>query len=213
MKITDTIGRTLNIDVVVKAPGSDDWMQPLGYKLEDGRQFLRVPHGPFALRVMSRLGIEILVHIDGKLLLNSSVDKGLQYLEAGENGKVFYFGEASSSPSEGQADATTGSASPAAGSDSAEAAQSHRDVPAGAGLLFVVARFADDPNFVGSQPPRQEFEISFQLQAPGVHEKALASSLSKIVEPEAPIDPDNLVSMSPSSNRPAFKCSVTGHSH
>lgn len=220
MKITDTIGRTLNIDVVVKAPGSDDWMQPLGYKLEDGRQFLRVPHGPFALRVMSRLGIEILVHLDGKRLVSTSVKRGVQYLEADDNGTVLSFTKASdyavSEMAEvvtDPADTTASSAASAADGDGAEAALSHRDVPAGAGLLFVVARFSDDPKIVGSQPPRQEFEISFQFEAPGDHEKKLAASLSKIVEPEAPIDPDNLVSMNPSSARPAFKCTVTGHSH
>lgn len=221
MKITDTLGRTLNIDVVVKAPGSDDWMQPLGYKLEGGENFLRVPNGPFALRVMSRLGIEILVHVDGKRLLASSVDKGVQYLEVDDSGNAFYFGKETSAAEEkdgavasGQsADATTGDANLAGGGENDLPAQSHRDAPQRAGLVFVVARFADDPSIVGNQPPRQEFELSFQLQAPGDHEKRLAGSLSKIVEPQAPPDPDDLVSMNPSSNRPAFTCSATGHSH
>lgn len=247
MKITDTLGRTLNIDVVVKAPGSDDWMQPLGYKLEDGKNFLRVPHGPFALRVMSRLGIDILVHVDGKRLLASSVDKGLQYVEVDDKGNPFNFGAPSGAsglqlhrarldyleyeepvekavssgddendgavaPDQSE-DATTGDANLAGGRESDLPVQMHLEAPAGAGLVFVVARFKDDPSIVGNQPPKQEFVLSFQLQAPGDHEKRLAGSLSKIVEPPAPPDPDDLVSMNPSSNRPAFTCSATGHSH
>ena len=219
MKITDTLGRTLDVDIVVKATMSDCWMEPLGYKLDNqGTMFLRVPNGPFALRVISQLGADILVHLDGKQMLATSVAKGIQYVEHDLDGKPFYFGAQGAMsdqalPSVASQDDTT--------SDGADFSVEHTTgdaetqtpllAPSGHGLVFVVARFADDPTNEGYQPPRQEYEITLQLQAPGEHDRNLSGSLSKIVEPPLPPDPDDIIKMTP-SNHPTFVCSCKSHS-
>jgi hypothetical protein len=228
MKITDTLGRTLDIDIVVKATMIDGWMEPLGYKLDnEGTTFLRVPNGPFALRVMSQLGADVLVHLDGKHLLTASVAKGVQYVEHDLNGKPFYFG-AQDGQSEDAASAefahrlqqneaiegdTAGDGAEHPVDDVAAGKQAPLAVPTGHGLLFVVARFADDPANAGyQQPPRQEYGITLQLRSPADHDRNLAGSLSKIVEPPLPPDPDDIVKMTP-GNHPTFVCNCKSHGH
>ena len=81
MKMTDSIGRTLSIDVVhrtdnLNEPGKKLWTRPLEYNLEhSGITYCAVPHGAIGLRVMSRLGAELLVYQDGKLLIAAKVEK------------------------------------------------------------------------------------------------------------------------------------------
>lgn len=231
MKITDKLGRGLSVDVVVKAPQLDMWMEPLGYNLTDSdTQFLRVPEGPFALRVMSKLGCDLLVHLNGKLLLSAAVPKGIQYLECNQEGNPFFFGphevrEAGNLNGNasfvdgvvvfaGDGITSDGTADNGATSngveDQAAGLQAPLAAPAGAGVLFVVARFADDPNHGASQPPRQEITATFQLQAPEDHDKNLAGSLSRLVQPALPDEPDEVIKTT-SSSRPNFVCSCTGH--
>lgn len=221
MKITDTLGRTLHVDVVVKAPGSDNWMQSLGYNVENsGVAYLRVPHGPFALRVMSKLGADLLVHLDGARLCSISVEKGVQYVERTPDGKPFYFAapgqivkhvpQSDAEMAEQAADVTDGIASETPAAD-ASLVEHGPSIPAGEGVLFVVARHSDDPAIVGAQPPRQEFEYTFQLQAPQAHDRALAGSLSKVVEPAPFLDASDITALSsPEQKRPTFVCTCTG---
>lgn len=220
MKITDKLGRSLSVDVVVKAPQFDMWMEPLGYNLTDSdTQFLRVTEGPFALRVMSKLGCDLLVHLNGKLLLSAAVPKGIQYLECNQEGNPFFFGP----HDEGEAESPRGNAFFADGvmvfgdlgtTRDGAAVQSavlpaSLAAPPGDGVLFVAVRFADDPNHGASQPPRQEITATFQLQAPEDHDKNLAGSLSRLVQPALPDEPDEVIKTT-SSSRPNFVCSCTG---
>jgi hypothetical protein len=218
MKITDTLGRTLHVDVVVKSPGTDNWMQPLGFNIQDsGVAHLRVPHGPFAVRVMSKLGADIIVHLDGNRLIATTVEKGVQYIERDSAGNPLYFaapGQIVKHVPQSDAELATqpaqGEASENVASDSA-AVEHAPTIPDGYGILFVVARHSDDPSIVGAQPPKQEFEFTFQLRAPQEHDRALAGSLSKVVEPAALVDGSDLTALTPpESKRPTFVCTCTG---
>jgi len=56
------------------------------------------------------------------------------------------------------------------------------------------------------------------LRAPEDHDQSLAGSLSRVVQPALPDEPDAVIQMTP-SNRPTFVCTCTGcttgkgHSH
>ncbi len=223
MKITDKLGRSLNVDVVVKAPRFDMWMEPLGYNLTDSdRQFLRVPEGPFALRVMSRLGADVLVHLNGRLLLAAAVPKGVQYLEKDQDGKLLSFGgqvvspsadAGRSMPAEDDLDGISGAATTGDSAAGAEAGlQEPGAVPGGEGVLFVAASLADDPIYGSEQPPRQQLTATFQLRTPEEHDKSLAGSLSRMVQPALPDEPDEVFKERP-DGRPDFVCSCTGKGH
>jgi hypothetical protein len=240
MKITDKLGRSLSVDVVVKAPVIDMWMEPLGYNLTDSStHFLRVPNGQFALRVMSQLGCDLLVHLNGKLLLSAAVPKGIQYLERDQEGNPFFFGshdgreagslngnasfadgvmllagdggtgDSAAGDSITGDDATANETKGDGVEDQAIVPQASLAAPQGDGVVFVVARFADDPIHGAWQPPRQEITAMFQLQAPEDHDKNLAGSLSRLVQPALPDEPDEVIKATPSS-RPKFVCSCTG---
>lgn len=223
MKITDKTGRSLSVDVVVKASLIDMWMEPLGYNLTDNAtQFLRVPNGQFSLRVMSKLGADLLVHLNGRLLLSAAVPKGIQYLECDQEGNPFFFGphnaRAAGNLNENASfgDGVTVFAGDGTTGDGVEhqatILQAPLAVPAGDGVVFVVARFADDPIHGTCQPPRQEITATFQLQAPDEHDKNLAGSLSRVVQPALPDEPDEVFKLT-SSSRPNFVCTCTGKGH
>lgn len=99
MKIEDTIERKVDIALVTKpAPNAlfgagIDWMLPVSHKTNDSTKlFVRMPHGPFAVRVMSKHATEMLVHISGKLVLRTKVDPGLQYIRTDGAGNPLVFG-------------------------------------------------------------------------------------------------------------------------
>lgn len=99
MKITDTIGRTVDIALVAKPAanarfGADvDWLRPIFHKVTDSSKlFVRMPEGPFAIRVMSKHATQMLVHVSGELVLRTDVASGLQYIKKDGSGSNFVFG-------------------------------------------------------------------------------------------------------------------------
>lgn len=99
MKITDTIGRTVDIALVAKPAanarfGADvDWLRPIFHQVTDSSKlFVRMPEGPFAIRVMSKHATQMLVHVSGKLVLRTDVASGLQYIKKDGSGSNFVFG-------------------------------------------------------------------------------------------------------------------------
>jgi len=228
MKMKDSIGRTLSIDLVHRTeslndPGTKLWTRPLEYNLEhSGVTYCAVPHGAFGLRVMSRLGAELLVYQDGKLLIAAKVEKGIQYLERDAQGNLLMFRDpanavtvnepAESAVSEGISLLELPEADTAEGDEGAEPSTLEaKQIPNEPGLIFVVARLAKDLEIVGHQPPDIEYELEFQLATIVDHHRNLAGSLSKMVVAELPPDCNDLVSLTP-SERPVttFVCSCTG---
>jgi hypothetical protein len=228
MKMTDTIGRTLSIDLVhrtesLNEPGTKLWTRPLEYNLEhSGITYCAVPHGAFGLRVMSRLGAELLVYQGGKLLIAAKVEKGIQYLERDAEGNLLMFRDPSGAitadvPAESAASEGVSLLELPLFADDTEAGAVEastleaKHIPNEPGLIFVVARLAKDLEIIGHQPPDIEYELEFQLSTYPDHMAALAGSLSKMVVPALPPDCNDLVSLTP-SERPVttFVCSCTG---
>jgi hypothetical protein len=213
MKFTDTLGRTLDVAVVAKAPELDMWMEPLGYNLDNSQaRFLRLPLGPFALRVISSSRADLLVHLNGKRLLATPVMKGVQYLEQDEEGNEFRFGLAAKCARQGASEHVDQPDHAIAGDGVIQTPPEMMEaqpVPDGDGLLFVAVRFANDPIYEGQQPPTEEFSFAFQLQEPWKHDRRLAENLSRVVQPALPGESDVVMEVA-ASDRPSFHCTCTG---
>ena len=210
MKITDTLGRELHIDVATQGPRG--WMVPLGYNIEDvPTRFVRVPHGPFALRVMSKDGAELLIHLNGERIMEASVPGGIHFIECASDGKPFVF----SALAEGATDECTARHStfaPAEGEDAE--AQPALEIPRGHGLLFVVARFAPDLG-PAPHPPRQEYLFVFQMNTGEDHDRKMAGNLRRVVQPEESPNPDDLTSREAPAQGSQLKrtCLTCGREH
>jgi hypothetical protein len=210
MKITDTLGRELHIDLVVQGPRG--WMVPLGYHIEGlPTWFARVPHGPFALRVMSKDGAELKGWFNGQLILDAVVPGGIQFLEASGDGQPFVFAARDESTPD-TCTAIDGTFQAAAG-ESEDAQAPALAVPQGHGLLFIVARFAPDKG-PAPHPPRIEYPFVFQMNAGEDHDRTMARNLRRVVEPESPPNPDDLTSReAPSQPQLRINCLTCGKVH
>jgi len=98
MKITDNLGRSVDVALVAKPALSSkfsaglEWTRPHFYEIaNNSKLFVRMPVGQFALRVMSAHKTEILVHVDGKLRARTVVATGLQYVDKDDAGNFFIF--------------------------------------------------------------------------------------------------------------------------
>lgn len=97
MKMKDMLGRELGIDLVYKTnsradAGKSMWTRPLEFNLvHGGTTYACLPHGPIGLRVISQLGAEVLVYMDGNLIIAAAVDKGVQYIERDGAGNLLVF--------------------------------------------------------------------------------------------------------------------------
>lgn len=178
MKMTDSLGRVLCIDLVhqtesLSVPGDKLWTRPPEFNLiHAGTTYAALPHGQFAVRVMSTAPTELLVFQEGRLLISAQVQKGINYLERDAQGKPLAFlepgqdgptvvGEISGFGTEGisllelasHSAVAEGEAEDADAADTDESVQLANTAPADPGIVFVVARFANDPSIVGHQPP------------------------------------------------------------
>lgn len=226
MKMIDSLGRTLSVDLVHKTEsliqaGKMMWTRPLEYNLEhSGTTYACLPYGAIGLRVMSKIGAELLVFQDGKLLIAAAIDKGVQYLERDSDGNLLTFKspgdsgtivsfEAAGFASEGIRPLALPPSDTTGGETDNQ--QEAKMIPNQPGLLFVVARLAKDPEIVGSQPPQIEYELEFQMNIAAAHYSALASSLSKMVVPALPPDCNDLLNLTPAQKpTTTFVCSCTG---
>jgi hypothetical protein len=233
MKITDTVGRSVDVALVAKPALSDkfsgglDWIRPFFYEIaNNSKLFVRMPAGQFALRVMSQHKTEILLHVDGKLALRTEVSSGLQYVDKDSSGNYLVFakpGEAKplmpssdqalvANQSASQSEETQPSFLPA---DESIDQDAHVQLPmlaiADPGSVFVVVRFVDEPG-PGSKPPAQEFEAMFQMNTPVDHDLLVASKhLLTMVKPVAMINSEDELSFEPPQGHlPSFTCTCTG---
>lgn len=212
MKITDTIGRTVDIALVAKPAanarfGADvDWLRPTFHQVTDSTKlFVRMPEGPFAIRVMSKHATQMLVHVSGKLVLRTDVAPGLQYIKKDGSGSNFVFGvnaddnEIASPNVISDADQIAALSAPKAdvsANESADVQPSLLDgivdgTPAttdgadGYIQLPLLADASPDSVFIvvrfvddegpGLKPPAQEFEVCFQMNKPVDHDELVAT--------------------------------------
>ncbi|MFA6213341.1 MAG: hypothetical protein WCT03_17795 [Candidatus Obscuribacterales bacterium] len=242
MKITDTIGRTVDIALVAKPAanarfGADvDWLRPTFHAITNSSKlFVRMPEGPFAIRVMSKHATEMLVHVSGKLVLRTAVPSGLQFVKKDGSGSHFVFGNdasgsAASLTDEEQIAALSAPSADVSASDEVQPSLldnigADSDITDGAAgyvqlpllpdatpdSVFIVVRFVDDEG-PGIKPPAQEFEVCFQMNKPVDHDELVASrNLLHMVKPSLLIDEQDETSFEPPQNhRPTFHCTCTG---
>ena len=245
MKITDNTGRSVDVALVSKpAPnalfGADiDWLRPTFHAVTNSSKlFVRMPEGPFAIRVMSKHATEMLVHVSGKLVLRAEVPSGLQFVKKDGNGATFVFGNdtnhAAASLTDEQQIAALSAPAPQATDEEiqpsllenlAPSADTPADTTDGAAgfvqlpllpdaspdSVFIVVRFVDDET-PGMKPPAQEFEVCFQMNKPVDHDELVATrNLLHMVKPALLIDEQDETSFEPpQTHRPTFHCTCTG---
>lgn len=239
-KITDQVlDRTVDIAVVTKPAanavfgGGNEWTRPMYYEVKNSDDiFVRVPHGPFALRVMSKHAVDLLIHIDGTLRKRVSVPKGISYVETDGDNRALLFLEKGAvapaplprtdaeaaallQPEAEEAEAVDielpGLQSSLALTESQEpSVQQPLAPPTGYNVVHVVARFAQDDQ-PGLKPPQQEYETTFVLNTPADHDELLAGNLLHMAPPPASINLDDELDFEPSQkHRPSFVCTCTG---
>jgi len=225
MKMIDILGRSLSIDIVYKTrsrieTGKWLWTRPLEFNLvHSGTTYAAVPYGAVALRVMSQLGAEITVYQEGKLLIATALKKGEHYVERDSEGNLLAFkvpDDLNASVSSQNTPLGSESLRQLALPESCTAGGDEFDpqlpklIPNQPGLLFVVARLAEDPEIVGNQPPRIEYELEFQMNTPEQHHRTLAANLRNMVVPAMPPDRTDVLSLTPSKQpTTTFICSCT----
>lgn len=174
---------------------------PLNMLLEGGLTLVKMPHGPFKVRVVTPHPSDVTVTLDSKQLTFVQVPAGMSELAMGKDGRPFTFQSA--------ADAT------ASGADAAPApiptegfaedvdpellAQVVRDGVVGGdealkelsqpahvtGLLLVAVRFTEQAPIPGIVPPPYDTdELAFQMNPPEQHNGMVAANFHKIVPPE-----------------------------
>jgi hypothetical protein len=225
MKITDTVGRSLLVDLVYR-DSKGGWLQaPVTTLKGRGTQFAKLPYGEYAIRICSLLGAEVIVFEDGKRLIQTSVPVRTQFISNDSDGNAFAFrapGDVRETPATDvnvHVDTTDGGSA-----SDGEAVVSDEVLPlgpqpvAGHGMVYVVVRLAKENNPVHTEPPQEEFEIAFQMMEPGEFDEFFAQNL-RLVE-EAPALPNKLDPMSLTApvegaedHRPSIHCVFSGCKH
>ncbi|MBS1992232.1 MAG: hypothetical protein JSS83_17035 [Cyanobacteria bacterium SZAS LIN-3] len=228
MKITDNLGRSVDVALVAKPPLSAkfsaglEWTRPHFYEIANNNKlFVRMPVGQFALRVMSQHKTEVLMHVDGKLRARTVVPSGLQYVDKDDAGNFYIFaapGEekpfipASDQVLMEQPEAPTSEATQPALFEAGDADVQMPMLPVSdPGAVHVVLRFVDEPG-PGLKPPAQEFEVVFQMNTPSDHDNLVAEKhLLTMVKPKPLINHEDETSFEPPQGHlPTFTCTCTG---
>jgi hypothetical protein len=227
MKITDTTGRSMLVDLVYKHP-SLGWLQAPAMKIAGrGTQHVRVPYGQYALRICSMTGAEAILFEDGQKLVQTTVGPNTQFIEFDSARNALSF-RAPGEPRpvlpatdvvvrESEADATEGGAPEATAIDPNAPTFRAPQAPEGHGFVFAVVRFAKENSPFG-EPPQEEFEIGFQLREPGEHDNFFAENLRHVEQAPALPNPLDPLSHTPPSaedtqHRPSIKCTFGGCNH
>lgn len=227
MKIQDTVGRSMLVDLMYK--DASRWMLAPEHKLKGrGTRYLEVPLGSqVAIKIESLTGADVLVFENGKQVLSTSVPPRTQYISADKNGLAFHFRE--------EGDTTPGTKvtdmkvhadnTPVANGDensdlfagSADTSYCPPEAPKGHGLMYVIVRFAkqNDPH---GEPPQEEFECAFQMMDTQDAEEHFAANFHLIEQAPALPNPLNPFSREPATDkelaaRPCIHCTFGGHDH
>jgi hypothetical protein len=229
MKINDNLGRSVDVALVAKPAlsakfsGGLDWTRPHFYEISNSNKlFVRMPLGQYALRIMSQHKTEILVHVDGKLVLRSEVASGLQYVEKDGSGNFFVFAKPGDEkpliPASDQVlieapiiDVDAQATLPLLAEQSEENVQAPMLAVSDPGSVHVVIRFVDEAG-PGLKPPPQEFEVVFQMNAPADHDLLVAEKhLLTMLKPKAMVNMEDELSFEPPQGHlPTFTCTCTG---
>jgi hypothetical protein len=218
MQITDTVGRSMLVDLMYK--DGPRWMLAPQHKLKGrGTNHVEVPHGEYAIKLESMTGADVLVFEDGELLISTTVGPRTQHITADRNQHAFTFRPQGD---EGKGEPVTDvsvHADTASGAGAGEQADlftanqvvaARPQAPKGHGRVYVVVRFAKDGSPYG-EPPREEFELDFQMHDAESAQRHLAENFHIVVEaPQLPneLDPFSRVAATPEelAHRPCVHC-------
>ena len=225
MKITDTTGRSMLVDLVYKDP-KFGWLQAPTFRLK-GRSttFAQVPHGAYALRICSMQGAEAILFEDGQKILQTTVPARTQFIESDANGMALSF----TAPGEKKSTIATDQSVLASGNDTSDGANvdSHSDTnaeheptylapfaPAGHGSVFAVVRFPKQNSPYG-EPPQEEFEVHFKLMEPDDHSEFFAQNFAQVEEAPALPNPRDEFSRVPAdpAEQTHVHCAFSGCNH
>jgi len=225
MKITDNLGRSVDVALVAKPAlnakfsGDLEWTRPFFHEIKNSNKlFVRMPVGQYALRVMSKHKTEILMHVDGKLALRTEVSTGIQYVDKDASGKFFIFAKPGddkpvilASDHELKQAPDTEQSQVALFTEDEDYTQAPMLPIADPGSVFLVLRFVDEPG-PGLKPPAQEFEVVFQMNTPSDHDNLVAEKhLLTMVKPTPMINNEDELSFEPPQGHiPTFTCTCTG---
>lgn len=235
MKIQDTTGRTMLVDLVYAHP-QRGWLQAPITRLHTTvgagsvRSTLnaRMPHGRYALRICSEHGADVLLFDSGEKRVMTTVGPRTQFVELDDNKNLLEFrpeGETQRTQATDVAGAGSEAVTDDATADGAAATEAAPadgvtviapPVPQDHGVVFAVVRFAktNDPH---GEPPQEEFELTFQMRTPESHDEWFANNLHLVEQAGAlpnELDPMSLQPATEKPDRPCFRCTFRGpHSH
>jgi len=224
MTITDTVGRSMLVDLMYK--DGSRWLLAPEHKLKGcGTRFVEVPYSQFAIKIESLIGADVIVFENGRELIKTSVPARTQYITADANGLAFTFRpEGDTTPGAKVLDSVVHkqlvdehASAEVTVEDAGALPNPQPKAPEGHGLVYVVVRFAKQDTPYG-QPPQEEFEIAFQLQDATTADAHLAAHMHMLAQPPAAPNPADLFSRDPApkevmANRPKTYCTFCNQNH
>jgi hypothetical protein len=232
MKIQDTTGRTMLVDLVYNHPRMG-WLKPpqtrlhntVGSKGVRGTIHSRVPHGRYAIRICSQTGADAIVFDNGEKLVQTSVGPRTQIIELDDQRNFLEFRAPGDTAPRAQAldltannadesAATTDGAQGDAGAGEEKVPYIGPYAPDGHGLVYVVVRFAKENSPFG-EPPQEEFELAFQLREPDAHDEFYAQNMHLVEQAEPILNAMDPLSFQPAddASRPHVHCHFSGCKH
>lgn len=173
---------------------------PLNMLLEGGLTLVKMPHGPFKVRVITPHPSDVTVTLDANQLTFCQVPAGITELAMGKDGRPFAF-KAADATADGapaaSAPVETDGFEPDVDPEllaktvldgvvgGEEALKQITQPPHVTGLLLVSVRFTEQAPIPGIVPPPYDTdELAFQMNPPAEHNGMVAANFHKIVPPE-----------------------------
>lgn len=187
---------------------ADGWVTPISFETNKPPQtYARVPHGPFAVRILASAPVEVEVQLDGNKVLNATLDKGAHILSRTSDGKEMVFAL------KAEKDTAPVSQQPTLFPE-AEEPQPEPTF----GLVQVQVRFTDIGAPRPDVTPDYPQSVFYQMVTPEDHGNVTAGLLMKMKKPDViPACDDGLVNPNgaPSTGTPLPKrfCVTCGHEH
>lgn len=185
----------------------DGWLKPVEFEIsEPPTIYVRVPHGNFAVRIMTSSDAEVLVSVDGAEALKTTVTKGIHILDRDSQGRAFKFSPEAAGEPQGE---SPKQATLFAADEVQESKSSH-------GLVCVQVRFCDVQNgsAIPDVTPDFPYPLFFQMNPPGAHEETFAGLLSKLKTPEKLTDAEDIFEEHKHKGKlPQRHCVNCGHDH
>ena len=180
-------GEMIIVDLLKPSTLSPDgWLKPIEFELtEPPTLYVRIPHGAYAVRVMTSSDTELMVHVDGVKVLEAKVTKGIHIFDRDSEGRLFNFGEAT----------------PPAHNDVPEMVQQtlfstgeEASCVKTFGQVAVHVRFCDIDNGTVRPDVTPDYPqpVFFQMNPPGEHEEALAGLLRRMKAPPKLTEADDI---------------------